>query len=340
MTATLNPAALRTDQRRSETQAHPVGPQLLASDHRPLEAQRCNAAGDLLDPGQTLGATQSRPAGVEPSADDQPSCDTHWSAVVGTLSSQPPTNDLPRTNAAPSSGWLELRIWAEMFDDAQKQRIASVNRAERGGVDPAIYEAYIATLERAEHECLLAMRKCFRRVVPEPIKEWQKNTPGIGIDRLAKILGHLGHPVIATPHHWEGTGSNRELIADEPFARTVGQLWQYCGLGAPHRKRKGMTADELAAHGNPKLKSLLWNAANECMKCRTSPFRKVYDETREAVADKTHTAECVRCGPSGKPAQIGSAWSPGHQHAHALRIVSKEILRDLWIVAGGKVTAA
>ncbi len=60
--------------------------------------------------------------------------------------------------------------------------------------------------------------------------------------------------------------------------------------------------------------------------------------TKEAVADKTHTVECVRCGPSGKPAQPGSPWSKGHQHAHALRVVGKEILRDLWVVSMGDLT--
>lgn len=35
-------------------------------------------------------------------------------------------------------------------------------------------------------------------------------------------------------------------------------------------------------------------------------------------------------GPAGKPAPTGSPLSTGHQHARALRLVAKTVLRDLW----------
>ena len=234
-----------------------------------------------------------------------------------------------------STDWLELRIWAEQFEDAQKARIAAVNRAERGGVDPSVYEAYTEALDNSERVCKNHLAKCYRRVVPEAIRVWQQSTLGLGQHSIARLLGHLGHPVHATPHHWEGTGSDRTLVADEPYDRTLHQLWQFCGHGAPSRKRKGMTAEEAFALGNPKLKMIVHLNAVACMKSMQSPYRVVYERTREASEEKVHNAECVRCGPSGKPAQIGSPWSKAHQHAHALRIVGKEILRDLWIVAGG-----
>lgn len=231
--------------------------------------------------------------------------------------------------------WLTLRIWAEQFEDAQKARIAAVNRAERGGVDPVIYEAFIESVTTAEKVCKKHLLACYRQTVPTAIKEWQAQTLGIGDHMLARLLGHLGHPVHATPHHWEGTGSKRQLVADEPYDRTLHQLWQYCGHGAPAKRRRGMTAEEAAGLGNPRLKMIVHLNAVSGMKQMRSPYRVVYENVREVVADRVHSVECVRCGPSGKPAQVGSLWSPGHQHAHALRLVGKEILRDLWIVAGG-----
>jgi hypothetical protein len=70
----------------------------------------------------------------------------------------------------------------------------------------------------------------------------------------------------------------------------------------------------------------------------------VYDAAREQYAEAVHPTECVRCGPAGKPALPGSPLSAGHQHARALRRVSKEILRDLWLEARmvhtGEVTEA
>ena len=307
----------------------------LATDPKQYDTQAANVGGDPSAGGHSQPDTQGHPAPGTISDDGQVQCDTHMNAaVVGSSSTHPTIPDA--TPSRPSSdGWLELRIWAEMFEDAQKSRIASVNRAERGGVDPHVYEAYTDALTAAEKTCGLHMRRCFRRVVPAPIVEWQKATNGIGEHLLARLLGHLGHPVWATPHHWEGTGANRVLITDPPFARTVGQLWQYCGHGAPGRIKKGATFEELAALGSPNLKMIVHLCAEACMKTRTSPYRLVYETARLGVTDKTHTVECVRCGPSGKPAQVGSPWSAGHQHAHALRIVGKELLRDLWIVAGG-----
>lgn len=232
-----------------------------------------------------------------------------------------------------SDGWLELRVWAEMFNDAQQQRIATTNRAERGGVDPDIYAPYTEALEIAEKAARRGMILAYRRTVPNEIQSWVKQSHGLGEPLMARILGHLGHPIWASPHHWEGTGAKRLLITDPPYERTVGQLWQYCGHGRPGRAQKGATAADLAALGSPTLKMLVHLASECCMKQKASPFRLVYEQARIDYRDKTHSVVCVRCGPSGKPAQPGSPWSLGHQYNAALRKVGKEILRDLWTAA-------
>lgn len=64
--------------------------------------------------------------------------------------------------------------------------------------------------------------------------------------------------------------------------------------------------------------------------CECAHFRKVYDAAREKYANATHAVECVRCGPKGKPAPAGSDLSRKHKQARALRIVAKELLKDLW----------
>ena len=337
----------------------PMGESLAAPLH-PTDDQRAHdthrapvVGGDDLRPGQTLCETQTVTAGSDPSADsnDQRIYDAHdgYVVAVGHSSSHPPAIRGTTPKQPTPGGWLELRVWAEMFDDAQKARIANVNRAERGGADPDVFAAHIAALHTTEHNCRLMLRRTFRKMAPEPIKDWEKASTGIGIDMLGRLLGHLGHPVHATPHHWQGTGSNRVLVDDPPYDRTVGQLWQFCGHGAPGRKWKGMTADDLAAQGKPTLKMLLHLMAENAIKepGRSTlellaghqdpddclwPYRRVYEVSRLATAEKVHSVECVRCGPSGKPAQVCSPWSAGHQHAHALRITGKEILRDIWTV--------
>lgn len=234
--------------------------------------------------------------------------------------------------------WAELRIAADLFDRSQQERIATANiirrPAEGGNIDPMFFQAHLERLEETEHQARLLLRRTYRRVVPAELRQWQKESKGVGEDLLARLLGHLGDPYVAIPHYWEGTGANRQLMVEPPRVRTISQLWQYAGHGdASRRKVRGMTAEEAFGLGSPRVKMILHLNAEACMKQSDgSHYRDVYTATRAKVADKVHTAECIRCGPSGKPAQPGTTWNPGHQHAHALRIVGKELLRDMWLV--------
>lgn len=96
---------------------------------------------------------------------------------------------------------------------------------------------------------------------------------------------------------------------------------------APSRK-KGQKANWSS---DAKMRAFL--CAESCIKQARSPYRTVYDAGRAKYAEALHPAECRRCGPTGKPAQPGSPLSAGHQHARALRLVVKTILRDLWLEA-------
>lgn len=287
------------------------------------------------------------------------------------------------------SGFAELRIWAECYEDAQRARIACANRMERGGLPPDVFATQLATLKDAEHELGLGMRRCYRRVVPAGVREWQRSTFGIGEHLLARLLGVLGHPRIATPFHWEGEGSDRVLVADEMFERTVRQLWTYCGHGEALRRRKGMTAEEAFGLGSPRAKMLVHLLAEASIKCRVEPTAT--SETRTRSADPTSSPappiagapasadsaaqdpspDASKSSPQAKPvaarrdpsadqpelepnakaptadrryrhvyeerrahtAQTHPEWTPGHSHNDALRVVGKEILRDLWRAA-------
>ncbi len=95
--------------------------------------------------------------------------------------------------------------------------------------------------------------------------------------------------------------------------------------GVAPKRRKGQRANW---SGQAKMRAHL--VAESCMKQRRSPYRDLYDKRKNNTEGRTHVAPCPQCGPKGKPAQVGSPWSDGHRHADALRIVAKEILRDLW----------
>lgn len=349
---------LASDQATVDRHGSAVAGDLSAAAQGTSVAQAGFGGGILAAPTKPLPGTMVEASVLPPLAGDHGGFDAHDRTVLGELpaaahigdatqgvagggnsSSQPPTDG---TSPIPGpGGWLELRIWAEMFHDAQKTRIAAHNRAERGGVSADIYTAYTEATENAEHVCKLALARTYRRVVPSQIIAWQKDERGIGEPLLARLLGHLGDPYIATPYRWTvqapeghecgGTcGADRHLVALEPFARTVGQLWAYCGVGDHTRKRRRlMDADEALAAGKPLVKSLVYLLAVACVKQRAgSRYRDAYDAGRERYADRIHAEACPPC--HAKPEQ---PWKPGHQHAAAVRLVGKEILRDLWLAA-------
>jgi len=222
-------------------------------------------------------------------------------------------------------GWVELRIWAEMYARTQAFRESLENltciswtKPPRPGVDPNVFRPYAEAFGQDEHEIELELVRCYRRVVPDPIRAWQKAEKGIGELSLARLLGNLGHPVIATPYAWfevppdghecDATrcGDNRHLVAGEPYQRSIGQLWQYCGHGGPSRRRKGEVAN-----WNTTLKTLVFLNSSWCLRAK-GHYREVYDKRRAETTNRE--------------------WTKGHEHADALRIVGKEILRDLWLV--------
>lgn len=282
----------------------------------------------------------SKPTGVAPGSDTNGQqarrITTPAAASPAATNGQGQSNfATPPTLVSAAPAWHELRVFAELYADVQQTRIACANRAERGGLDPMVLAAQLQGLKDSEHQLGLALVRCYRRVVPAPIRAWQQATPGIGEHLLARLLGAIGDPRWATPYHWEGEGSERVLVADPPFERNVAKLWAYCGHGDPTRKRRrGMTAEDGAALGNPRAKMLVHLLAEASMKCvgsaavitadsasdpqptrARSPYRDTYEQSKARYLER-------------------GDWTPGHQHAAALRLVGKEILRDLWLAAG------
>jgi hypothetical protein len=268
---------------------------------------------------------------------------------------------------APSLLDPTLVVLADVLDDLERVRIANENRVRQltrniedsDGVERgfgltldhpqvAALQATVEGLAALEHGATLALKRAMRTHLLGP---WVKNTAGIGEKQGARLLAAIGDPYWNTLH-------------DRP--RTVSELWAYCGyhvlpagghlrdathlplaaggaqtsdtddqrardahmssvVGVAAKRARGQRANWSAT---AKMRAHL--VAEACMKCRTSPFRLVYDAAREHYAYAVHKTPCVRCGPAGKPAAVGTPLSLGHQHARALRKVAKEVLKDLW----------
>jgi len=102
----------------------------------------------------------------------------------------------------------ELRTLAEAFNDAQRTRIGLENRLRSGTVPPTVSGEVLDAQRHAESLIGRAMVRSFRVAAPD-VRRWVKATPGLGEPSLARLLGAIGHPVIARPHHWEETGHTR-----------------------------------------------------------------------------------------------------------------------------------
>ena len=243
-----------------------------------------------------------------------------------------------------------LALAADVLDDAERTRIANENRLrqltrsetdsdgeERGfGLDDshpdvARLAALVDMLKQIEHQAGLNLNRLLRQ---HPLGPWVKAQKGIGEKQAARLLAVIGDPYVN-----EQTGE----------IRTVSQLWAYCGHGDPSRRKfKGMTQADLFRLGNPTAKSRLWLIACAVLKAgggeekateladnqsTHASLAAVYYHRKNATVGREHANDCVRCGPSGKPALAGSPWSDAHRHADALRVLGKTILRELWIEA-------
>lgn len=239
----------------------------------------------------------------------------------------------PRRGPILYSGYLCLL--SDSLDDIEQLRMATANRVRaltrseedsdgeiRGlGLDarsPEVATAMgmLASLEALEHSATLSLQREIRK---SPLYGWVKREKGIGEKQAARLLAVIGDP------YWND-------LHDRP--RTVSELWAYSGYsvidGAAQRRRKGVLSN-----WNDKAKSRAFLMAQSCVKSPGGRYSDLYKAERERLTDALHPHDCVRCGPSGKPAIAGSQLSAGHQHARALRKVAKEILKDLWAEARG-----
>lgn len=225
-----------------------------------------------------------------------------------------------------------LALASDVLDDTERTRIANENRFRQlirpaGEMDadgnnsgfglPADHRnvkrlaALVQDLCEIEHQATLNLQRLMRE---HPLSGWQKIQRGVGEKQFARFLATIGDP------YWH---------AEQDRPRLVSELRSYCGHGdATRRRRKGMTQEEALAMGSPDAKMRLHLITESMLKANN---REVYDKRKVNTEGRLHAIACVRCGPSGKPAQPGSPWSDAHRHADALRITGKMFLLDLWI---------
>jgi hypothetical protein len=255
----------------------------------------------------------------------------------------PPATNLPTPKEVAPAGPIladpGLGMLADTVDSLEHVRIENENRlrqlcdsGEHGHgltVDHPqvrILAGIVADLEVSEHQAVLALKRAMRA---HPLGPWVKNTPGVGEKQAARLLGAIRDP------YWND-------LHQRP--RTVSELWSYCGFSVVHTgDHSAVGSQEVNVAGvaprrargakatwNQSARKRAYLVAVSCIKVSHSPYRDVYDSARLKYADAVHAVPCHRCGPAGHPAAAGTPLSLGHQHGRAVRLMCKEILRDLW----------
>ena len=222
-----------------------------------------------------------------------------------------------------------LALAADVLDDLEKVRVANEDRlkkltrteVDRDGElrgfglsaehpDVARLAALVRALKKAEHDAELNLARLVRR---HPLGQWIAKTRGVGEKQGARLLAAIGDP------YWHMQGNR---------PRTVSELWAYAGYHTVQGHAPALTRGRVSNWSSTARKRT-YLIAVQTVRCGGS-YRGVYDEGRIKYAGEVHHEPCRRCGPSRKPAPVGSDLSDGHKHARALRLVSKAVLRDLW----------
>lgn len=303
-------------------------------------------------------------------------------AVAGLQESDPSIVGLTaiQTAAGPVS-YHDIILLADILDDFMRVRIANQNRLRsltstedwgKGVKAPDYIANLIGHLEALEHGAELNLIRAVRR---SPLGAWVKATPGVGEKGIGRLLKEIGDPAwnfkesrprtlrelyaycglhvwpahndIGSQVNYGGPGTDPQSIYEDQRTFGVGAISE---RGDAHNISEGLAPAGVAPHRvkgqqsnwSTAAKTRLYTTAEACMKHRGSTYRPLYESARAKYAEVTHQTECKRCGPAGKPALIGSSLSAGHQHARALRLVMKAILKDLWLtsrVANPKETA-
>jgi hypothetical protein len=176
-----------------------------------------------------------------------------------------------------------------------------------------IHAVYDGSTE-LEKIAVKALERYMRR---SPWRAWldSDKSKGVGAKQLGRLLGAIGDP------YWHSRD-------DRP--RLVSELWSYCGYdvrnGQAPRRQRGAKAN-----WSEQARMRAWNVADRCIPAQGHYYWNVYLPTKAHYADAVHDRECVRCGPKGKPAALGTPLSKGHIDARARRAIAKEVLEDLWL---------
>lgn len=327
------------NERRARLVAKPTAQPPVDQEHEKRTRPRSKPRGD------TSAEQTERPSRhTQPTSLSAASIEDRNGAINASQSNAGPPHSDPRNLIA------FVRFWEE--EQRHRIRVGNmIGALERAGgdVNPDLATAR-KFVQKVEDSIKVPIEMEWRK---HPLYQWQQSIPGFCLHDAAVLVAMLdGDPYIAYPKRQitkaeakelgleipkkkDGSDMERWIIpAGDPYPRTVSQLWAFCGVGKPGRREKGMSQEDALALGKPLLKARMRGIAERLKMNHNPHFEAVYAAARTRVENRNHEKPCPQCGGKGKgPAAEGTPWRDGHKHAHALRIVAKQFLLELWIEA-------
>ena len=241
-----------------------------------------------------------------------------------------------------------LKFWTTTYDDLEKLRFATENRMRSMILDHnelTYYDPTRQVIRDLQNTSKKEVEKLFKQGYPE-LYAWAREIPGLSnCWGLARLVGTIGDPFIATPSHFEKQDGKRVQVFDPPYLRTVKQLKSYCGVGDSKRRRtrRGITEAEFKTCGRKDAQSILFNIVKGCIsqtgkkyenrkQSLISPYRISYEQWRYFYLDTIHKEdpdECTLC--KGQ-----ALWSDKHQDLASRRNVAQEIIQRIWEISRDK----
>lgn len=211
----------------------------------------------------------------------------------------------------------ELLFKSETLDGIESLRIAMESRVRsmmQDGIHPQFTEVsqrMVADLADMEKR---ATKDLERAMKDHPLGPWVKRSVGIGMKQGARLIAAIG------PISWNAL--------DDRLRRGPAELWAYCGYVPGQKRKKGVKSNWNA---NAKSRSFL---IAEC--AIKAGVRKLDGCDDTDGYDVEHREAITPLGVVYLKAR--RSWADrdvkdGHKHNHALRLVAKEILKDLFLEA-------
>lgn len=312
------------------------------ASHLPSDTQLDRACAPTLDSTQPAHDTQLESGAVTNLAGNHKEHDTQFpivsgSAVEGTDETMNSTTPRPHASrlAYPIDDPMLFTL-AQTLQDYETLRIAEEHRLrifstpsdvpDEDGVcrgfgyaedsnEVQVVKGLIDPLKDLEHRTVLSLQK---RMRVNPIWPYFKDVKGVGEKTLARLMACIGDPYL------------RPLDDGSYEPRTVSQLWAYCGMHTmPNKDGEIIAAKRMKgvqANWNTEAKTRLFLLSQNLLR---QGIRKDKDGNQYAVTEygqlyldrRAHTAV------------THPEWNPGHGLNDALRIMGKELLKQLWRAA-------